>query len=76
MKKVFSLLLMLVLLFPMIPSLAESAYPACQGTVTDLADVLPDDAEKDFEKLSGSDVRIDTIPMNVACHDSVIDDLR
>ena len=31
---------------------------------------------KDFEKLSGSDVRIDTIPMNVACHDSVIDDLR
>lgn len=52
MKKVFSLLLMLVLLFPMIPSLAESAYPACQGTVTDLADVLPDDAEKDFEKLS------------------------
>lgn len=52
MKKFFSLLFSILLIFTAVSAGAESAYPARQGTVTDLADVLPDDTEKDLVKLS------------------------
>lgn len=52
MKRIISLLLSLLLVLDILPACAENAYPACQGIVTDLADVLDDSAKKDLEKLS------------------------
>lgn len=50
MKRFLILALCLCLLFP--AALSESAYPACQGAVTDLANVLSESAALDLDILS------------------------
>lgn len=52
MRRIIALCLALSLLFLCLPAQGETQYPACMGTVTDLANVLGEEIVRDLDTLS------------------------